>query len=525
MQDGEKKDSAARQSNWRLLLTLGVIVLAALTCLSIAAVALVASGPANSKAAERRDGSPAPALLGDNPLAEPEELTQATPPVATATTVPLTPQSGGRSAGDPYIPELGNTGYDVQRYILQLALDPSSSQIEAKATIEAVSTLDGLAELSLDFAGFDVTSVTVDGLIAQFWREDKKLIITLPNLLPNGAPFTMVVVYRGQPLVEPSPYVQFVDHMGLHYPDGESLFTIAEPDGARFWFPANDHPRDKATFRFEIVVPAGLTALANGEMIDMRPGAMPNGQLGTLYVWEHNYPMAPYLALVAAGRYEQLNGQSPDGVPLRTYHFPELKQEVITATNHIGQAIDWMSGLLGPYPFETFGYATARVPGASMETQTLVLLSDAMIGPRTAVHEMAHMWFGDWVSLDSWAEMWRNEGFATYMSLLWLNRDDPEDLELELAGIRSAVEGNDKSYPLNNPPPTYLFEFNVYYGGALVVHDLRQTMGDEAFFSGLRTYFERFGGSTASDAQFQAVMEQAAGFSLEPFFAEWFPRP
>jgi aminopeptidase N len=182
-----------------------------------------------------------------------------------------------------------------------------------------------------------------------------------------------------------------------------------------------------------------------------------------------------------------------------------------------------MAELFGPYPLENFGYVTARVPGGSLETQSLVLLSDAMIGKRTAVHELAHMWFGDWVSLDSWGEMWRNEGFATYIQLMWENRADPEELELQMAAVASVVEGNDKSYPLNDPPAEYLFELNVYFQGAMAVHALRQEMGDEAFFGGLRTYFERFGGGTASDADFRAVMEESAGRSLDSYYQQWFP--
>jgi aminopeptidase N len=202
---------------------------------------------------------------------------------------------------------------------------------------------------------------------------------------------------------------------------------------------------------------------------------------------------------------------------------PEQREEILEIAAEAGSALDWMVSLLGPYPFETFGYVTAQVPGGSMETQSLVLLSDSMIGKKTAVHELAHMWFGNWVSLDSWSEMWRNEGFATYIQMMWENRHDPEELELQMAGVSSVVEGNDKQYPLNQPPPEYLFELNVYFEGALAAHALHQEMGDEAFFSGLRTYFQSYGGGTASDAQFKAVMEAAAGRSLDELFAQWFP--
>jgi aminopeptidase N len=336
-------------------------------------------------------------------------------------------------------------------------------------------------------------------------------------------PFSVVVSYRGRPTFEPSAYLQFVDHLGLHYPDGETIFAIAEPDGARYWFPANDHPRDKATFRFEVAVPAGLTAVANGQLQSSEPAVLPGGETGELYVWEHKHAMAPYLAFVGVGAYERMDALSPGGVPLRHYFFPELREELVEATAEVGEAIDWMADLFGPYPFERFGYVTAHIPGGSLETQTLVLLSSGMIGKRTAVHELAHMWFGDWVSLDSWEEMWRNEGFATYVQLMWETNDDPEEMALRMAALQSVVEGNDKSYPLNHPPKEYLFELNIYFQGALAVHALREEMGDEAFFNGLRHYIQRFGGKTASDEDFRTVMEEASGRSLETYFSEWFP--
>ncbi|UCG25224.1 MAG: M1 family metallopeptidase, partial [Chloroflexota bacterium] len=521
MQEQRSPESEESRPNRVWILALGGVAITILICVALFVAAvivlrtdealptLVAEVATTEPSVEGTSAGQSPA----DPETSAREATTIPPPTPEVQE-PLTPQAGGRSIGDPYAPELGNTGYDVQHYRLQLALDPAVEHVEGAATIEALATLHGLAELALDFAGFEVTSVTANGLAAGFERDGKKLIITLPEPLAEGDPFTLAITYRGQPLYETSAYVGFVDHLGLSYPDEQSMYALAEPDGARYWFPANDHPRDKAAFRFEIVVPQGMTAAANGRLIETREAAMPDGRPAELFIWEHGLPMAPYLATVAVGDYERLEGQSPAGVPLRHYTFAETREDFEAATSEIGEALDWMAELFGPYPLENFGYVTARVPGVSLETQTLVILSDALTGKRTAVHELAHMWFGDWVSLDSWGEMWRNEGFATYVQLMWENRADPEELELQMAAVESVVEGNDKSYPLNNPPAEYLFELNVYYQGALAVHALRQEMGDEAFFGGLRTYFERYGGRTASDADFKAVMEESAGRSL-----------
>jgi aminopeptidase N len=517
MQDQPRRPYQRRQkeeaqtnidNNTRLLI--GAIIVAVILCLVLSAV-LVSSFT---------DG-----ILPTRVTEAEIDLTANPGGLPTPTLAPPTdPIPGGRSIGDPYIPELGNTGYDVQRYTLRLALDPASRYIQGTTTIEALATLHGLSELSLDFVGYNVSSILVDGQPAESRREGKKLVVTLPALLATGQAFSMVIDYDGSPTEETSLYLRFVDHLGLHYPDQQSLFIIDEPDGARYVFPSNDHPRDKATFRFELLVPEGLTGVANGRLLSSEPVELPSGRNGDLFIWEHNYPMATYLAVIAAGDYERVESTSPQGIPIRHYIFPESAADHAAADIITGEAIDWMGSLFGTYPFEAYGHVTAHVSGVSLETQGMVLLDSGMIGTRTIAHEMAHMWFGDWVSLDSWSEMWRNEGFATYIQIMWETRDDFENLELQIEGARAAVEANELNFPLGNPPAEYLFNYNIYYGGAVAIHELRQEMGDEAFFNGLRLYFQRYGGDTASDAEFQAVMEEVSGKSLSAFFAEWFPK-
>ena len=444
-------------------------------------------------------------------------------PLPTLTPVPPIRVQDGRSIGDPYTPELGNTGYDAQHYTLQMALDPAVKQIAAIVTIEATAT-EAISQLSLDFIGFEVQQVLVDGVEADFQRESNKLLVALPQPVAASMPMTISVTYHGSPVEEPSPYIFFDAAVGMRFVNNETIYVLSEPDGARYWFPNNDHPRDKATFRFAVTVPQGLTAVANGQLLEVRTNSellLPDGADGHTYVWEHNFPMATYLATIAVGEYERIDDISPNGVPIRHYVFADYAADFQQASAITGEAVDWMSDLFGPYPFETIGFVTADAPGASLETQTIIILSTNMIGRTTVVHELAHMWFGDWVSLNSWQEMWRNEGFATYVTLMYEHQDDPEGLELEIEAIKSAVADNEPDYPLGSPPPPNLFGFNTYFKGALMVHELRRTVGEDAFFAGLQAYFRQYGGGTASDAEFQAVMEAVSGMSLDAFFAEW----
>lgn len=465
----------------------------------------------------------------------PTEASTAPPSSATVSPLPATttrptgivsaPQN--LSAGDPYAPELGNAGYDVQGYTLQLALDPRVLFIDGHVMIDAASTVDGLDQVSLDLIGFEIGQVSIDGRPASSFRQGDKLLVDLPAPLSAGAPFSLAIAYSGEPVVEPSIYVPFASHVGLFEHLGQRMCVVAEPDGARYWFPSNDHPRDKATFRFEITVPQGLTAVANGVLVETRsalPSAFADGIPSDLYVWEHRYPMATAFATVAVGDYQRVEGTSPGGVPLRHYVFPEYSYVFEQMTPVIGEMIDWMGEMFGPYPFEAFGYVTVSgLGGASLETQTMVILSEeGMFDETLLAHEMAHMWFGDWVSLDSWGDMWRSEGFATYVQMLWGAHGDPAALEGYLDQLRQILEEGGSDHALNDPPPAKLFGPDTYFKGALLVHALRQEMGDEAFFEGLRAYFARYGGGTATHAQFQAVLEEAAGFPLNEFFERWF---
>jgi aminopeptidase N len=435
--------------------------------------------------------------------------------------------AGERSIGDPYIPELGNTGYDVQQYTLRMTLDPARAHVDAHVTITSIATIDHLAQISLDFVGFDIEELSLDGSRVDYERQERKLIVNLTEPLAVGELFGLDIIYRGEPIFETSPFVPFISHLGMQFPgqrEGGSLFVVAEPDGARYWFPCNDHPRDKALFRFELGVPEGQVGAANGLLIERRtgvPAIFEDGSPGDVFVWESADPMATYLATVVVGNYVRLEGQSPDGVPLRHYVFPEQVTTFQRQNERIGEMVDWMSDLLGGYPFEAFGFAAVRGSGVSLETQTLVIL-DERAGEYIMAHELAHMWFGNWVSLHTWGDMWRNEGFATYFGMLWVTRNDPAAFNEFIDGLRESYADYQPAFPLDQPPPQALFGRDSYMRGALLVHELRTLVGDDAFFDGLRAYFERYGGGTASHEAFQGVMEAASGMDLDMFFQAWF---
>ena len=200
--------------------------------------------------------------------------------------------------GAAFIPELGNSGYDVLHYNLQLNLDPNKVHVEGVTTISMQILEDGLSAIPLDFIGYSIESLTFNGIDASFERNANKLIVKSPLALEAGWLVELKIAYSGEPVMTKSPYNHLISHVGLHFPMDGSLFAVAQPDGARYWYPSYDHPRDKALFRFEITVPKGLTAIANGLL-----RVQQETDAGDVFVWEHSVPMATYLATVAVDDY------------------------------------------------------------------------------------------------------------------------------------------------------------------------------------------------------------------------------
>jgi aminopeptidase N len=250
----------------------------------LAALALLAAACSDD------GGSPFTTATTAPPATTTAPTTTAGATTSTPVTTTTTAEAGLAGLGDPYFPTLGNGGYDVEHYLIDLTVDPEANSIDGLVEISAAAT-DDLDTLNLDFLGLTVDAVTVDGTPAGFTRQDAELVVDPEPRLPAGEGFVVAVAYHGTP--ENLRTIGFP----LGWVDaGDITYVIAEPDAARTWFPANDHPSDKATFTFRITVPEGLTVAANGTLADTVPG-----EGTTTFVWEMTRPMATYLATVVIG--------------------------------------------------------------------------------------------------------------------------------------------------------------------------------------------------------------------------------
>lgn len=428
---------------------------------------------------------------------------------------PSAPGPGAPGIGDPYFPELGNGGYDVLHYLLDLAWDPDREHLQATTTVDAVAVRP-LSRFNLDLVGLEVATVEVDGQTAAFDRTGERELEIAPEApLAEGDDFQVVVAYEGTP----EPIEGLIEGLGgWQSIDGE-VFVAAEPDGAASFYPVNDHPADKACYSFRLTAPDDLVAVANGVQVT---SGQRGGAEGTL-TWEYEAlePMASYLVQVAIANFVIEESESDSGVPLRHVIDEDVHEQGADGLAPTAEVMDFFVDLFGPYPFATYGgLVVDDFLGFALETQTLSLFGPNVLREEIIVHELAHQWYGNSVSPATWQDVWLNEGFATYAEWLWSEHADAASVDtIAVARARSAGSGLDS--PPGDPGSGDLFNRTVYIRGALTLHALRHEVGDEVFFEILREWADRYGGSSASSEDFETLAAEIADRNLADLFDVW----
>ncbi|MFB0614528.1 M1 family metallopeptidase [Streptomyces sp. AGS-58] len=447
----------------------------------------------------------------------------ATVPVAVAALLgaagPAAPGTTGASgAGDPYFPLSGNGGYHVRHYGLTLRYDTGSRRLDATAALTARAT-QRLTRFDLDLSGLKVTSVTVDRATAAFRREGRELVITPRHALRPGREFRVTVAYHGTP----EPVTDPDGSADGWIPTDDGAFVAGEPQGAMTWFPADGHPKDKASYDFTITVPKGCTAVANGVLLGQHTA---HGT--TTFRWRETRPMAAYLATATIGKFRVERYTTRDGI--QVYNAVDAREARAAAPvlRELPSVLEWESRLFGPYPFRAAGSIVDHAPdvGYALETQTRPVYDSAPDLP-TLVHENAHQWFGDSVSLTTWKDIWLNEGFATYAEWLYTEQHGGRSAQQAFDALyaRPASDGL-WAYPPGEPGSgARIFGTPVYARGAMALHELRRAVGDRDFFRVLRAWATGHRGGHGTTAQFVRLAERTSGKQLEGLFRTWLYAP
>lgn len=429
------------------------------------------------------------------------------------------------------VQEPGSRAVDVQHLDLDVAIDLDAGSVRGTATWKGVLRhptsellLHG-ADLSIDAAEW------LSGTAASpaSWHKDgDRLHFTLPQS-EAGAAWTLRLRYHATP------------RRGLYFvrPDADlpqrplHAFTQGETEETRFWLPCPDDPDERQTWTVTLTAPAPLRALSNGREV----GRKVQGPLAST-TYEMTRPEPIYLLTVAVGPFVEIVHPHV-GVPLTTYVVPSLRDDAARAFARLPQMFDFFEKRLGvAFPFVRYGQVVVdEFAFGGMENASLTTLASRAVPDQRAeldnpadgllAHELAHQWFGDLVTCRSWSDVWLNEGFASYIQMLFEEHaHGPERLDEELADARAAYLAEAADYVRPMAPERFgdaddLFDRHAYQKGAWILHMLRRQLGDGPFYAGVRRYLEGHGPGSVETADLRHALEETSGRSLRGFFRRW----
>nr|WP_279671567.1 M1 family metallopeptidase [Flexivirga meconopsidis] len=398
------------------------------------------------------------------------------------------------------MPGHGDPSYTVRHYDLDLdyALESNSLKGRAVLTIEA---LEPVRQLTLDLHALNVVKVT-GPKAGRHTHRGGRLNIRLTEEVSPGETTTLTVTYRGVPRTVPD---KIGDAGWEELTDG--VIVASQPGGAPSWFPCNDRPDAKSTYRLAITVANDYLVVAGGERTDLRRRA---GR--TTWTYEQRNPMATYLATVQIGRYDEI--ALPGSVPLTAAVPPARRAAFQAAFADQPAMLEFFSRCFGPYPFDSYRVVVTddalEIPleAGGLSIFGSNLLNRSWDAQRLIAHELAHQWFGNAVTLRRLHDIWLHEGFACYSEWLWSEESGGPSADARAREHWSRLRHHRFSRALGDPGIAQVFDDWVYKRGALTLHAIRRAIGDESFFALLRTWIDRHRGGNVTTGEFVALADE-----------------
>lgn len=416
-----------------------------------------------------------------------------------------------------------NASTDVVYQQLNLEVDPAVRAIGGNVVSKVKVLKENIAELYFDLS----SALTVDSIHFNrnkmvYQHANDRIQITLPSALALNSIHEVTIFYHGVP-----PETGFGSFVISLHNDTPILWTLSEPYGSSDWWPCKESLSDKIdSIDVLVTAPSQYRTASNGKLISDDIA----GSKRTAH-WKHRYPIAAYLVAIAVTNYETYSDfvDSPDGksIEILNYMYPEYLEEAKSRSQDVSDIMEYFNERLITYPFAQEKYGHAQFGwGGGMEHQTMSFMSGLHF--ELVAHEMAHQWFGDYITLASWQDIWLNEGFATYMSgLIYENLKEgmywPIWKNQQVARITAQSDGS--VFVPDTTNQSRLFNGRLSYSkGGYLLHMLRWEMGDENFFKGLKNYLSDPSLAYGSAKQEDLVrhMELAADTSFTEFFRDWY---
>jgi len=421
---------------------------------------------------------------------------------------------------------------DVQRIRLEVALDFRRKSIAGTATHSFTPILDGVEALELDCVDLRVRRVTMRGRRLRFAHAEGVLSVRFPRPLRAGGKAEIAIEYSGTP------------RRGLYFcaPDEHhpgrlvEAWTQGQDQDARHWFPCFDYPNQKAATEVIATVPANMSALSNGRLlrrtVDRKRGT-------ATFHWRQEIPHVTYLVTLVAGEFERFPLRG-GGVPMTVWAPPGRAADAKRACGGTARMMRFFNRFTGiPYPYEKYDQVFVQdfIFGGMENTTATTLTDTALLDRRSfldatmdglVAHELAHQWWGDLLTCRDWSHAWLNEGFATYFDALYKEHDlGRGEYLLQILSLRDNYLSEDgghyrraivcKTYR----DPVEVFDRHLYEKGALVLHMLRNLLGDDLFGRTIRLYARRHRGGTVETVDLRRAAEETTGRDLGGFFDQW----
>lgn len=413
------------------------------------------------------------------------------------------------------------TNYDVKYHQFHWEVDPSEYYIAGSVRTDFV-LLESVTEIYFDLSeSMAVSSVIYNDVELVFLQDDDMVNITFPVELIVGTLHSLEIFYEGAP-----PSGGFGSFAAETHNGTPVLWTLSEPYGARDWWPCKQDLNDKIdSIDVFITVPQGNKVGCNGKLMS----SVEEGDEIT-YHWKHGYPIPAYLIAIAVTNYAEYSEYVTlsDGTELEilNYVYPEDLTEAMGDTPETIEIMEYYDSHFGLYPYKDEKYGHAQFGwGGGMEHTTMSFMGS--FNYSLIAHELAHQWFGDKITCGSWEDIWLNEGFATYLTALNYDNNDPSAWENWKSGsINYVISEPGGSVKVQDTTSVgQIFNGRLSYRkGALLLHMLRWEMEDEAFFQAMENYAtdENLIYNYARTSDLQAHMETTSGLELDEFFSDWF---
>lgn len=418
-------------------------------------------------------------------------------------------------------------GIDIQHYTFQLTLNDSTDVISGEATVDVVFTKE-LREIVLNLMsrnsqgmGMTVKEVVLQGQRLLFSHQNNLLQISLPQAVQAGNARSLTIIYNGVPedglIISQNKY------------GDRTFFGDNWPDRARYWLPTVDHPADKAGVDFIVRAPIHYTVVGNG--VKLEESFLHAGQ--KLTHWHEEVPIATKVMVIGVARFAIQRSGLMNDVAVESWVYPQNRLEGFNDYAAAGSVLDFLHHHVGPYAYKKLANVQSKTRYGGMENASNIFYFENSVTGKGGIepliaHEVAHQWFGNSVSEKDWHHVWLSEGFATYFTNAYFEFHYGRDAMAERLAVerKQVIEySQKKKLPVVfTTLPANLIELlsvNSYQKGSWVLHMLRQETGDDAFWRGIRAYYQQYQNANATTDDFKRVMETASGKDLSVFFRQW----